>query len=572
MVDFKDRDFRPLGFEGETCEFWNLLDAACEDTLSEEQAARLEELLRQDERAREVFEAYMQLNFVLYYQARIRAVHERSLEIRREPENRQEPESEVRKEPQNTLHVGPTTLGFLQRASTTLRPYGAVVIGAGLLMAVAVGGLMLWGAGSDQSPSNSPTAQNAMPDEPASNSKTVAHLIDGRYCSWARQTGDLRRGQRLFENQRLELLSGVAKIRFTSGAEIVVEGPGTLRLHSERRILLERGKLVGHVSPAAEGFTVDTPLGQVMDLGTRFAVACEDDLAAEFHVFEGQVLVRPKSTQPDEGPTAELRVSARQAYRLESGAHGSVAALLIAVTPRAFYHELPLEEGGLVAYYRFEGNLADSTGHGHDGVLVGKARISSDPERGDVLLCPSHGSGVDLDTVVPIPAFPANCSITLAAWVKRAKAADGNYEYTIQLGANGDQPIASLGLLPDGRIRGYLETDQSGLDQVAVTSKTSPESSGQFEKWRHIAIVYDRTDDKARIYWDGERDSTRSIKDTYDSAAFTWYGVSLGKATNSNSSLRGMIDDVRIYNRALSDDEIRRLVVEEANPERRGRT
>src|SRR5690606_6178096 len=74
----------------------------------------------------------------------------------------------------------------------------------------------------------------------------------------------------------------------------------------------------------------------------------------------------------------------------------------------------------LVAHYQFENNLNDSSSNGHTGTFVGTTSIVNDPVRGNVLNVPESGNqGVNIDTVVPIPDFVANSSITLTAWYKR---------------------------------------------------------------------------------------------------------------------------------------------------------
>jgi hypothetical protein len=87
----------------------------------------------------------------------------------------------------------------------------------------------------------------------------------------------------------------------------------------------------------------------------------------------------------------------------------------------------------LLASYNFENNLLDSSGNGHHGVFMGNASIIVDRVRGNVLNIPNDGAlhGVNIDSVVPIPDFPAETSITLAAWYKRSGDPGGEFRYVI---------------------------------------------------------------------------------------------------------------------------------------------
>lgn len=73
--------------------------------------------------------------------------------------------------------------------------------------------------------------------------------------------------------------------------------------------------------------------------------------------------------------------------------------------------------------------------------------------------------------------------------------------------------------------------------------------------WHHIVCVIDRDAQTITLYVDGAKDITGSLA-TAGSPAVT---NSLWFARRNENRLQGKLDDVRIYNRALSADEIKRL-------------
>jgi hypothetical protein len=216
----------------------------------------------------------------------------------------------------------------------------------------------------------------------------------------------------------------------------------------------------------------------------------------------------------------------------------------------------------LVAFWEFEdgdgGVIKDSSGNGYNGMMVGGAEVVTDPVRGQVLRNIADG-GVDLfDVPNPVPGFAANSSITLAAWVKPEAQPSTNWDYVIQLGRNGDNPIVSLGVTPDGRIASYTETDQPGgnLDQVNIFSGAVEGGNTVFESWHHIAVVYDRASDTARTYIDGVADATTDISLLQDDYAFTWTSAFLGTDQGDGRFYVGLMDDVAVFDHALTEAEI----------------
>ena len=194
----------------------------------------------------------------------------------------------------------------------------------------------------------------------------------------------------------------------------------------------------------------------------------------------------------------------------------------VALTALGLCSVLSTARAELLGYYTFEGNLDDLSGNGHHGVFVGDAAIVVDPERGNVLQIPNtgHTHGVNINTVVPYAAAPAGTSFTLMAWYKRSVDTTSDFRYIVSLGANGNNPLVSLGVRSSDTIASYSETDhaqaptQGNFDQVDVFGNTAIEGgAGAWQEWHHLAVVYDRSTDWAHVYLDGVHDGSTDISD-----------------------------------------------------------
>lgn len=91
----------------------------------------------------------------------------------------------------------------------------------------------------------------------------------------------------------IEINSGLIRLLFDDGVEVTLQGPARYELNALGRTRLHAGLLTATVPPGAEGFLVDTPTAEVVDLGTVFGVQLVDDGVARVSVFDGEVEVTP---------------------------------------------------------------------------------------------------------------------------------------------------------------------------------------------------------------------------------------------------------------------------------------
>jgi hypothetical protein len=127
----------------------------------------------------------------------------------------------------------------------------------------------------------------------------------------------------------LRLLSGAAQIAFESGALVTLNGPAEIEVLGSSRLFLRSGRIVPFVPPAATGFTVVSPTGEVIDLGTEFSVNVDASGRTEVYVLDGEVDVA--QGHADRG--APLRMSQGFGSRLAVD-----AALEVTDTPLVVDH------------------------------------------------------------------------------------------------------------------------------------------------------------------------------------------------------------------------------------------
>jgi len=229
----------------------------------------------------------------------------------------------------------------------------------------------------------------------------------------------------------------------------------------------------------------------------------------------------------------------------------------------------------LVARYEFQGNYKDSTGdvdgsyqNGTPYGLNVKIAFTGDPTNGYLVLdnkgaTSTTGSYVDLgkDSV-----FNITNAITLSAWVNPdvayAAAKDMPFvqngdEVGIKLKSNDTLEMYIHGLKPDSTLAWY----------VANIPKSDVEVIWADGKFHLVTGTYDSAVGVLNLYIDGGLVATNTTVPVGTLINLTTDSVRIGgdsKAGHETRLYTGLLDDVRIYNNALSAAEVKALVPEPA--------
>jgi hypothetical protein len=196
---------------------------------------------------------------------------------------------------------------------------------------------------------------------------------------------------------------------------------------------------------------------------------------------------------------------------------------------------------GLVAHWKFDegrGAVArDSSGHGNHGAVHGGAWVSG---RLDLAL------RFDGKTYVVVPDSPSlnpRSAISIAAWVKVDTWKAGN-ERILQKGMEDDQ----YRFLDEGPFKFHIAP---GKDRTLVTRLPS---TGE---WHHVAATYDGS--AMRICVDGEPAAELAATGLIPVTSGPVYIGCKHPEGSPGDYMRGLMDDIRVYDRALTPAEVRLL-------------
>ncbi|MEM9351706.1 MAG: hypothetical protein AAGA92_01720 [Planctomycetota bacterium] len=118
--------------------------------------------------------------------------------------------------------------------------------------------------------------------------------------AWANPNDSLALESGVRGGQTLELAEGELELTYDSGVRLRLIGPVEYLVRPAGGEL-RNGGLVAFVPEAGHGFTVETPNGKVVDLGTEFGVLVDDFGVSEVSVFSGKVEAYPTTSVAD-GP------------------------------------------------------------------------------------------------------------------------------------------------------------------------------------------------------------------------------------------------------------------------------
>ena len=442
----------------------------------------------------------------------------------------------------------------------------------GMAAAVVMGMFLWFQAGAD----DEQVAQRA---EPTAAGFGVLTREDR--AQWTNQpslsTGDL------LPDGLLELAAGVVQVELFSGVTLVLEGPASFEVQSPMALKVNRGKVRALVPEPALGFRLLLPEGEVVDLGTEFAVEA-DSLVSEIHVFDGQVAWKSVSSPErvlvegqairlaGDGTVEELRAEHERfvglselSNRVDGGREIRRDRWLqhtreISRDPRMLAY-FPMSQDGL-----WKRTLFDASPRTRDGAIVAAQRtVDRFGYAGGALDFSPSGSRVRINVPEELNA------LTFVAWVKIDSLDRWYNSLLLTDGHELHEPHWQI--MDDGRVFFSVKAHEAPRkvskkfqDKHIVYSPSiwSPSNAG---KWTQLAVTYDGSNGEVIHYVNGSMSYREMLPENMRVET-----VRIGPATIGNWSepkrddpgfavrnLNGSMDEISIFSAVLPASDVMML-------------
>jgi hypothetical protein len=240
-----------------------------------------------------------------------------------------------------------------------------------------------------------------------------------------------------------------------------------------------------------------------------------------------------------------------------AGAKGILYIDDIRLYPRTPEYITPTDPGqaNLVALYAFEGSANDTSGHGLNGTLRQAGLVNSGRPNGGSAVELTKLGHVDLGNP-PLLDFGTG-DWTVTAWFKTAMTGTGDANKGTIYAKGGDASgghryTLCMSEVTEGAVSLVCDDDAT-KEQVHSVSKTND------DRWHFV--VGQREGTAIKIYIDGHLEGTEPVAADYNLSGTSQHKAYIGAITNHGDGslyklFDGLIDDVHVYDRALSAPEI----------------
>ncbi len=198
------------------------------------------------------------------------------------------------------------------------------------------------------------------------------------------------------------------------------------------------------------------------------------------------------------------------------------------------------DAANLVAHYEFSSGFEDSAGN-YDGTAIGSAQVTNDPEQGSVLALDGFASAV------AVPLIGEANEVTICMWAKSDVDLTG-----IQFASFFHSSGWEAGDVHFRYSYGYVN---SGVNGVTPSGDLNGTGLVGPDQWNHVAITVSQT--ATALWLNGQVEASRVIEEGVPYTLGDGYiGAYLTTGGATERAFTGRLDDVRIYNSALSQQEL----------------
>ncbi len=237
---------------------------------------------------------------------------------------------------------------------------------------------------------------------------------------------------------------------------------------------------------------------------------------------------------------------------------------LIGVVTLPLNAQIPahVPDSGLVAWYPFDGNAADASGHANHGTVMGALPA---PDRFGQSASAFLFPGTNEKIVCPNDTALTNArSLSVAAWFK-VEHRPGGWDQNVLLanigpfGSSGGFQIIT-GNPPNTEVSGMFR-NTTFADQVLSGSGLATIDTGQ---WYHVAFTLDYhasgNNTLAKLYLNGSPLASQTFSSYIAYQSITPFLIGLNiDSLSFQRSFKGSLDDIGLWNRPLSPQEVAAL-------------
>lgn len=425
---------------------------------------------------------------------------------------------------------------------------------------------------------------------PAASEPMVGKLTKIIDAKWKDASGQITPGCDLYAGP-LSLARGYAEIYTNNGCQIILQAPVELDMESDSQLFLRKGRVTVTVKPDINHYIVRTSAASVVDFGTEFGVYVDEDNRTLTEVYDGQVELRSGSDplrtdavlkiNKGQGGQADAEGRLRKKEKLSNIFVRSeefdvkFTALKGSRYQQWLAYSYSLRrDPDLVLYYPFLNadelqdsipNYAINTNKALNGIFGHTLGVST-------FTSPSRASGrwpekaalkFDRDQrncvwVEESPALDLAGNISLAAWVCCPDSPKGGHLFSnrkddrinYQFGCfSKEDPYYAEKLQ-------FLRTGD-GIEPGVYSSKLFRWRSD----WTLLAVTHDGQ--TVRFYVNGELFEAIPFQSERNAVSgnklFIGDVPTFGGRTFGYAAFQGLIDEMAIFKRVLTADEIRRM-------------
>lgn len=218
-------------------------------------------------------------------------------------------------------------------------------------------------------------------------------------------------------------------------------------------------------------------------------------------------------------------------------------------------------DDGLVASYPFNGNVNDEAVSGVNGKVFG-ATLTADRSGASNTAYSFDGTGQHILVGDPVPAKLAiQNEFTLEAWIYASEYPannKNNENVALIVGSQYDATQSGASIFLDGRTNPDSQVAPAGHIHFQIGDgswhTTNANSQVPLNQWVHI-VATRKANEAGKIYYNGVLQPSTSVAWS-GAVSYTSAWFAIGQQKDLNRSFNGKIDDVRLYNRALSSTEV----------------